>query len=153
LGKAQEYNLFDCIECGCCSYVCPSHIPLVDYYRFTKSEIWAREKEKQAADIARERHEFRLFRQEREKKEKAERLAAKAQTKKAEAPALTTDEQDAKKKLIEEALARAQAKKAAVAPRNTDNLTPEQQAEIAEIEARRARIREMAKKTVEPEQH
>ncbi len=152
-GKAQEYNLFDCIECGCCSYVCPSHIPLVDYYRFAKSEIWAREKEKQAADIARERHEFRLFRQEREKKEKAERLAAKAQTKKAEAPTLGSDEQDAKKKMIEEALARAQAKKAAVAPKNTDNLTPEQQAEIAEIEARRAKIREMAKKTIEPEKH
>ena len=152
-GKAQEYNLFDCIECGCCSYVCPSHIPLVDYYRFAKSEIWAREKEKQAADIARERHEFRLFRQEREKKEKAERLAAKAQTKKAEAPTLGSDEQDAKKKMIEEALARAQAKKAAVAPKNTDNLTPEQQAEIAEIESRRAKIREMAKKTIEPEKH
>lgn len=152
-GKAQEYNLFDCIECGCCSYVCPSHIPLVDYYRFAKSEIWAREKEKQAADIARDRHEFRLFRQEREKKEKAERLAAKAQTKKAEAPTPGSGEQDAKKKIIEEALARAQAKKAAVAPKNTDNLTPEQQAEIAEIEARRAKIREMAKKTIEPEKH
>ena len=45
-GKAQEYNLFDCIECGCCSYVCPSHIPLVHYYRFAKSEIWAHEKDK-----------------------------------------------------------------------------------------------------------
>jgi len=152
-GKAQEYNLFDCIECGCCSYVCPSHIPLVDYYRFAKSEIWAREKEKQVADIARDRHEFRLFRHEREKKEKAERLAAKAQTKKAEAPILATDEQAAKKKLIEEALARAQAKKAAVAPKNTDNLTPEQRAEIAEIEARRAKIRDMAKRTIEPEKH
>ena len=153
LGKAQEYHLFDCIECGCCSYVCPSHIPLVDYYRFAKSEIWAREKEKHAADIARERHEFRLFRQEREKKEKAARLAAKAQAKKAEAPLLAPDAQDAKKKLIEEALARAQAKKAAVAPKNTDNLTPEQLAEIAEIEARRAKIREMAKQTIEPEKH
>ena len=60
-GKAQEYHLFDCIECGCCSYVCPSHIPLVQYYRFAKSEIWAREKEKRAADLARERHEFRQF--------------------------------------------------------------------------------------------
>jgi Na+-translocating ferredoxin:NAD+ oxidoreductase subunit C len=152
-GKAQEYHLFDCIECGCCSYVCPSHIPLVDYYRFAKSEIWAREKERQAADIARERHEFHLFRLEREKKEKAERLAAKAQTKKAEAPAIAPDAEDAKKKLIADALARAQAKKAAVAPRNVDNLTPEQRAEIAEIEARRAKIREMAKNPVEPEQH
>jgi electron transport complex protein RnfC len=152
-GKAQEYHLFDCIECGCCSYVCPSHIPLVDYYRYAKSEIWARDKEKRHADIARERHDFRLFRLEREKKEKAERLAAKAQTKKAEAPSLSTAEQDAKKKLIAEALARTQAKKAAIAPKNIDNLPPDKQAEIAEIEARRAKIREIAKQPVGPEQH
>ncbi len=77
-GKAQEYHLFDCIECGCCAYVCPAHIPLVDYYRFAKSEIRAREREKAAADAARQRYEFRLFREEREKQEKAARLAAKA---------------------------------------------------------------------------
>ena len=76
--KAQAYSLFDCIECGACSYVCPSHIPLVQYYRFAKSEIRARELGKQAADHARERHEFREYRIEREKQEKAERLAAKA---------------------------------------------------------------------------
>ena len=76
-GKAQAFSLFDCIECGACSYVCPSHIPLVQYYRFAKSEIHAREKEKQAADSARERHEFHLHRIEREKQEKAEKLAAK----------------------------------------------------------------------------
>ena len=69
--------MFDCIECGACSYVCPSHIPLVQYYRFAKSEIWAHEKEKDAADRARERHEFRLERQEREKRERAEKLAQK----------------------------------------------------------------------------
>ncbi len=77
-GKAQEYHLFDCIECGCCAFVCPSRIPLVDYYRFAKSEIRAREREKAAADRARERYEFRQFREEREKAEKAAKLAAKA---------------------------------------------------------------------------
>ncbi|NWG30764.1 MAG: electron transport complex subunit RsxC [Rhodocyclaceae bacterium] len=77
-GKAQEYHLFDCIECGCCAYVCPAHIPLVDYYRFAKAEIRAREREKAAADRARERYEFRKFREERDKAEKAARLAAKA---------------------------------------------------------------------------
>ncbi|MFZ5556563.1 MAG: electron transport complex subunit RsxC [Pseudomonadota bacterium] len=76
-GKAQEYALFDCIECGCCSYVCPSHIPLVDYYRYAKGEIWAREREKKAADLARTRHEFRLDRLQREKDERARRLAAR----------------------------------------------------------------------------
>jgi electron transport complex protein RnfC len=162
-GRAQEYHLFDCIECGCCSYVCPSHIPLVDFYRYAKSEIWAREKDKRASDQARERHEFRLFRQEREKKEKAEKLAAKAQAKRAElATAPATDqadagsaapsEADAKKALIAAALARAQAKKAEATPKNTDNLSPDTQREIEEIEARRAKIREMARKPLESEE-
>lgn len=76
-GKAQEFNLFDCIECGACSYVCPSNIPLVQYYRFAKSEIWANEREKDAANLARERHEFHLARIERDKQDKADKLAQK----------------------------------------------------------------------------
>ncbi len=162
-GRAQEYHLFDCIECGCCSYVCPSHIPLVDFYRYAKSEIWAREKDKRASDLARERHEFRQFRHDREKLEKAEKLAAKAQAKRAElatapsegsptANAAAPSEADAKKALIAAALARAQAKKAESTPRNTDNLTPDTQHEIAEIEARRAKIRELAHKPLESEE-
>ncbi len=157
-GRAQEYHLFDCIECGCCSYVCPSHIPLVDFYRYAKSEIWTREKDKRAADLARERHEFRQFRQEREKKEKAEKLAAKAQAKRAElaaapdAGAAAPSEADAKKALIAAALARAQAKKAEAAPKNTDHLPPGTQREIEEIEARRAKIRELARQPLEPDE-
>ncbi len=148
-GKAQEYHLFDCIECGCCAFVCPSRIPLVDYYRFAKSEIWAREQEKEAADTARERYEFRLAREEREKAEKAAKLAAKAAETKAKlaqqeaakaaegtaAPTPTAGD-DAKKALIAAAMERA--KQQAAAPLNTENLTPDQQAQIADAEARRA---------------
>lgn len=167
-GRAQEYHLFDCIECGCCSYVCPSHIPLVDFYRYAKSEIWAREKDKRAADLARERHEFRQFRQEREKKEKAEKLAAKAQAARAQAaldqaqraelaatPAAegtAVSDTDAKKALIAAALARAQAKKSDAAPKNVDQLTSEQLHQIEEIEARRTKIRELARKPLESEE-
>lgn len=152
-GKAQEYHLFDCIECGCCAYVCPSRIPLVDYYRFAKSEIWAREQEKEAADQARQRHEFRQMREEREKAEKAAKLAAKTAAGREKAAAALADaakpastpEEDAKKALIAAAMAKAKAQKEAATVHNTDNLTPEQQAEIAAIEARRAEIREQAK--------
>jgi Na+-translocating ferredoxin:NAD+ oxidoreductase subunit C len=77
LGKAQSYHLFDCIECGACSYVCPSNIPLVQYYRFAKSQIWANERDKEAANLARERHEFHLLRIERDKQDKADKLAQK----------------------------------------------------------------------------
>ncbi|NNM80409.1 MAG: electron transport complex subunit RsxC [Gallionella sp.] len=154
-GKAQEFSLFDCIECGACSYVCPSHIPLVQYYRFAKSEIWARETEKTAADAARVRFEFREQRIEREKQEKAEKLAARekaaaeaklAAAKIASAPAATpvsapVDETQAK---IQAAIEHARQQAAAIKPKNTEQLTPQQQAEIADIEARRARIHELA---------
>ncbi|WP_455234149.1 electron transport complex subunit RsxC [Thiogranum longum] len=33
----QENHLNDCFECGCCSYVCPSNIPLVQYFRIAKT--------------------------------------------------------------------------------------------------------------------
>jgi len=69
----QEYHLFDCIECGCCDYVCPSHIPLVQYYRYAKTAIWAREREREKADLARRRFEARKARLEREKQERARR--------------------------------------------------------------------------------
>jgi len=34
---AEDYHLNDCFECGCCSYVCPAGIPLVQYFRIAKS--------------------------------------------------------------------------------------------------------------------
>ncbi len=36
---AADYNLMDCFECGACSYVCPSHIPLVQYFRLAKKMV------------------------------------------------------------------------------------------------------------------
>ncbi len=38
----ENYNLMDCFECGCCSYVCPSNIPLVQYFRISKSVMHER---------------------------------------------------------------------------------------------------------------
>lgn len=161
-GKAQEYSLFDCIECGACSYVCPSHIPLVQYYRFAKSEIRAREQDKQAADSARARHEYREYRIEREKQEKAEKLAQKektAQSANAQAakPVQPTvmpvnpnaEPEDAVQQKIQAAIDHAKQQAAANKPENTGQPTPQQQAEIAEIEARRAHIRKLAQSEVE----
>jgi electron transport complex protein RnfC len=160
-GKTQEYAIFDCIECGCCSFVCPSRIPLVQYFRFAKSEIWSREREKNAADGAKDRFEFKQLREEREKAEKAEKLAraaaAQAAKKAAEAaaaaavtdapvdsagaeapaPVAVDPEKAAKKAAIEAAMARAKAQREAVQPKNTDAVTYEQEREIAAIEARR----------------
>lgn len=32
----SDYHLGECFECGCCSYVCPSNIPLVQQFRVAK---------------------------------------------------------------------------------------------------------------------
>jgi electron transport complex protein RnfC len=132
---AQDFGLFDCIECGCCAYVCPSHIPLVQYYRHAKTTIWAQEKQKKAADIARNRHEARLARLERIKQERAERLAKKKR-------AVTTqgnDGDDPRKAAIQAALDRVKKKKqmADYTPANTDNLTDEQRQQIEAADRRR----------------
>ena len=141
-GKAQERNLFDCIECGACAYVCPSNIRLVDYYRFAKSEIWAAEKHKQAADLARERFEFREFRAGREKQEKADRLAAKATQKLAQAVASDDPEDAIRAAKIQAAMA----KKSAVTPETpvetaidpAEQAAAEKKAKIAAAMARAA---------------
>jgi electron transport complex protein RnfC len=107
----------------------------VQYYRFAKSEIWARDNDKKSADQARERHEFREFRTEREKQEKADKLAAKEKAALAAKQATPVND-DAQQKIQ---AAMAMAKQQAVTPKNVSDLTPQQQAEIADIEARRAR--------------
>ena len=115
LEKAEKFSLFDCIECGACSYVCPSNIPLVQFYRFAKSELRATARDKQNSEIARERHEFHELRIEREKQEKADKLATR-----------------------EKAAAAAKVATAAASTAPADSeLTPEQIAKLAEMEARR----------------
>jgi electron transport complex protein RnfC len=74
--RAAEYALAECVECGCCAYVCPAAIPLVHYFRFAKGELAAAARERQMADDARARFEFRQFRAEREKAEKQARATA-----------------------------------------------------------------------------
>ena len=140
--KTQDYNLFDCIECGCCTYVCPSHIPLVQYYRFAKTEIWAQEQEKKSSDIARQRHEFRLFRMERKKAENEERKKQKRELLK-KVSGEKDNAEDAKKAAIDAAMARVKAKREtqSITPANTENLTERQKEKIAEIEAARQKAK------------
>jgi electron transport complex protein RnfC len=142
MDKMQQYNLFDCIECGCCAHVCPSHIPLVHYYRFAKSTIWQQQTGKQKSDRARERHEARASRLERQEQERKERLRKKSETppgKEAGADAAM----DQKKAANEAAKQRAREKKAAlveagIRPKNTDELAPAQQRQIEQADQRRA---------------
>ena len=165
--KARDYNLFDCIECGACSYVCPSDIPLVQYYRYAKSEIIATDKAKEAADLARERNDFRIERIERDKLERAQKHAERAALQKQEAekkaqttaaPAANNDaassevndinvdaQKEAKQAAIVAAIARAKAAKVAAAstgdvPKNVADADEMVKKEIAEIDARRQAV-------------
>ncbi len=164
--KANDYKLFDCIECGACSYVCPSNIPLVQYYRYAKSEIIAIDKAHEAANLARERNDFRLARIEREKLERAQKHAERAAAQKEEAAKkasenlnndalepnihagsgnVVLDAATAKKAAIAAAIERAKAAKAAAAqtgdaPKNVVVSDENVKKEIAEIDARRQSV-------------
>jgi len=39
---AAALGLADCLECGCCAYVCPAMIPLVHCFRYAKAELMQR---------------------------------------------------------------------------------------------------------------
>ena len=46
---AQNWHVMDCIECGCCAYVCPAGRPLVQHMRRAKSEVGAKLRAMKAA--------------------------------------------------------------------------------------------------------
>lgn len=98
--QVEEHSLDDCIECGCCAYACPSQIPLVDYYRYGKAEIRARQQQRQQADHARQRFEQRELRLTADQAARKARLAARA-------PANNDSMQDA----VAAAVARAKARR------------------------------------------
>lgn len=78
MAGAEAWGVMDCIACGSCSYVCPSHIPLVQYFNYTKGRIAVeRERNRKAAET-RQLAEARRRRVEREEAEKKARAAEKA---------------------------------------------------------------------------
>ncbi len=58
VADAEKAFVMDCIECGCCSFVCPAHRPLTQFCRRAKNSIRASiaaEKAKAAAAAAKEK--------------------------------------------------------------------------------------------------
>ena len=109
--KVTEHQLNSCIECGCCDFVCPSHIPLVSYFRFAKSEIRAQQEALEKSDIARKRHEFLEFRKIREKQERDEKRRKHKEALQKKKAGATANK--SKKDAIQAAMDRAKAKKEA----------------------------------------
>jgi electron transport complex protein RnfB len=120
-----------CSGCDLCVAPCPvdciEMVPAIG-----EDALWDRRR----ADAARERFELRHARLERERSDRAERLAQRALEARRSDP-----EAEEKRAIIQAAIERARAKRAAVAPRNTENLAADAQARIAEVDARRARIK------------
>ena len=126
-----------CTGCELCVAPCPvdciAMLPL-------PPQTLMREQKHAAAAAARKRYRFRMERIERDKREKTEKLAQKEKIAMKPASTLDTDAQA----LIRAALDRTRKQAASIKPRNTDELTSGQQAEINEIEVRRAKAREAA---------
>jgi electron transport complex protein RnfC len=72
---AVALGLKDCIACGCCSYVCPSHIPLVHYFNFAKGDLMAQERAKLKQEATKKLADDRLARLQRIERERAEAAA------------------------------------------------------------------------------
>jgi electron transport complex protein RnfC len=68
-GTARNARLEACSECNRCVEVCPSHIPLLDWFRWGKSELHERAR----AEDARKRYMARDARLARERAERAAR--------------------------------------------------------------------------------
>ena len=48
----RDANVMDCIECGCCSFTCPSNRPLLDFVRLGKGKVGAQLRAEAAAKKA-----------------------------------------------------------------------------------------------------
>lgn len=88
LKGAVGVGLKDCIACGCCAYVCPSQIPLVQYFAHAKGEMAAQDRAKLRAEATKKMAQARSDRLEREAREKAE-MAARRKAERAAAAAAT----------------------------------------------------------------
>lgn len=76
-----SYHIMDCMECGSCSYVCPSNIPLVQRFRVAKGLLREQQaRDRKAAEQQAERERIKAERREREAAATAARLAESGET-------------------------------------------------------------------------
>ncbi|WGE84679.1 electron transport complex subunit RsxC [Actinobacillus equuli] len=104
--KSKEYHLEACIECGVCAYVCPSYIPLIQYFRQEKAKIAEIEEKAKKAEEAKIRFEAREARLQKEKEARTARIAQAADKRREEIASSAGEDP------VAAALARIKAKKA-----------------------------------------
>jgi electron transport complex protein RnfC len=88
LEGAVGLGLMDCIGCGSCAYVCPAHLPLVQFFNYAKGEMAARGRARQKLMETKRLAEQRSARMEAIKQAKREAMARR----KREAAAKATDQ-------------------------------------------------------------
>lgn len=72
---AVGFGLKDCISCSSCSYVCPSSIPLVQYFKYANGELISRQQTQQKND-----HTKRLAEEKQQRLERAKQRRAQPKT-------------------------------------------------------------------------
>jgi len=77
--KAESLKLMHCIECGKCDRVCPSSIPLVEYYQATMQAFNIQQNDRSQADKAKQRFELHQLRMEKIKNEEEQRRQKRAE--------------------------------------------------------------------------
>ncbi|MBE2894674.1 electron transport complex subunit RsxC [Spirabiliibacterium falconis] len=82
--KSTQYHLDACIECGVCAYVCPSHIPLIQYFRQEKAKIADIKEKERLSEEAKVRFEAREARLLKEKQAREARAKAAAEKRRQE---------------------------------------------------------------------
>ncbi|QIM63992.1 electron transport complex subunit RsxC [Frederiksenia canicola] len=82
--KSKEYHLDACIECGICAYVCPSYIPLIQYFRQEKAKIADMDEKARKAEEAKQRFEAREARLNKEKEARTARIQQAAEKRREE---------------------------------------------------------------------
>ncbi|MFN0159919.1 MAG: electron transport complex subunit RsxB [Burkholderiales bacterium] len=134
LGAAKQmHTILDswCTGCELCIAPCP--VDCIAMVQVTPPRAW----DTADADLARSRYYARNARLEAEKRAREAKLAARS----APAPAAPANDAEARKKaIIAAAIERARAQQAAAKPRNLEPESEEVRRQIAEAEARRARL-------------
>ncbi|WP_303818622.1 electron transport complex subunit RsxC, partial [Actinobacillus minor] len=143
--KSKEYHLDACIECGVCAYVCPSYIPLIQYFRQEKAKIAEIDEKAKKAEEAKQRFEAREARLNREKEARTARISQAAEKRREEVANNKGEDP------VAAALARLKAKKAENAEQTTVHAKANGEPDNSELMAQR-RARRLAKQAEEQQQ-
>ena len=78
LDGANNLGVTECLSCGSCSWACPSHIPLVQYFNYAKGMLKTKERDRAKHERTKTLTEAHRERLERAAAAKAAAAAAKA---------------------------------------------------------------------------